>query len=71
MDAVIYAGIGINILGALFVMFYAIRYWSLFKQNERLSPKMDELKAEWRQKRAIGFGLIIGGSLIALIGCFL
>lgn len=71
METLIYIGIGINIIGDLILMFYAIKYWSAFKSNARLTPRMNELKAQWGRKRALGYGLIIGGILIALLGCFL
>ena len=71
MDTVIYIGIAINIIGALLLMVYGIRYFQAFRQADRLTVKMDDLKAQWQQKRLIGFGLMIGGCIIALIGCYL
>lgn len=70
MDLIIYIGIAINIIGALLLMFYAFRYYNAFKIAGRLSIKVNDLKDRWK-KRAIAFGLMIGGLLIAIIGCYL
>lgn len=69
MDSVIYIGIAVNIIGALLLMIYAIRYYQSFRQAERLTVKIDELKARWQRKRLLCFGLMIGGCIIAVIGC--
>lgn len=71
MDLIIYIGIAINIIGALLLMFYAFRYYNAFKIAGRLSIKVNDLKDRWKKKRAIAFGLMIGGLLIAIIGCYL
>lgn len=71
MNSIIYIGIAINIIGALFLMIFAIRYYQAFRQSERLTAIMNVLKAQWARKRLIGFGLMIGGAIIAVIGCYL
>jgi len=69
MNILIYIGLAVNIIGALALMVYAIRYYHAFKQAERLTVKMQELRAQWGKKRALGFGLMIAGLIIAIIGC--
>lgn len=69
MDIIIYIGIGINIIGALLLMIYAAVYHNAFKDAQRLTVKKDHLRAQWLTRRAIGFGLMIGGAIIAIIGC--
>lgn len=71
MDIIIYIGVAINIIGALLLMFYAFRYYSAFKSAGRLSIKANDLKIRWQKKRALGFGLMIGGLLVAIIGCYM
>lgn len=71
MITVIIAGIAINAIGAIVLLIYAIKYYKAFKDAKRLTVKLNHLKAEWLKKRCIGFGLIIGGSIITLVGCYL
>ena len=71
MDIIIYIGIAVNIIGALLLMFYAFRYYGAGKSAGRLSIKVNDLKARWQKKRALGFGLMIGGLSITIIGCYL
>lgn len=71
MDSIIYTGIAINIIGAIFLGYNAMRYSMLFKNAERLTVRMNSLKAQWGRKRAIGFGLMIGGLVIAIVGCLI
>ena len=71
MDAVIYLGIAVNIIGALLLMFYAVRYWQAFKAAGTLTMKKDELRAQWLKRRMIGFGILIAGTIIAVVGCYL
>ena len=41
-------------------------------QVSRKMPMVkEELKAEWLKKRAIGFGMIIAGTIITVIGCYI
>lgn len=69
MDVLIFIGLAINIVGAITLMIYAIKYYNAFKQADRLTVKMEYLKSQWAKKRALGFGLMIGGGIIAIIGC--
>ena len=71
MDIVIYSGIAINVIGAILLLVYSVRYYALFKESEKLPVKRDALKAQWQRKRAVGFGLMIGGTVVAIIGCYL
>lgn len=71
MSALIYIGLGIDAIGAIILLAYAVKYGNAFKRNERLSLKNDELKTEWRQKRIIARLTMLAGAIIALIGCSL
>ena len=33
--------------------------------------RMDKIRSKWADRRKLSFGLILGGSLIAIIGCFI
>ncbi|MBO4942168.1 MAG: hypothetical protein J6C95_01920 [Muribaculaceae bacterium] len=69
MDILIVIGLLINVVGAVALMIYSIRYYHAFKQAGRLSVRMEYLKSQWAKKRTIGFGLMIGGLIVAIIGC--
>ena len=68
-NILIYGGLGINIIGALFLMAYAIKYAYAFRKSKNDSIRLNALKTDWAKKRAVGFGLIIFGTLIAMLGC--
>lgn len=68
-DALIYGGIGLNVVGALYLMAYAFKYSYLFRQAREQNVRNDALKAAWGRKRMTGFGLMIAGLIIAIIGC--
>ena len=68
-DIMIYGGIAINIIGAIFLMAYAIKYAYAFHLAKNQNVRFDDLKAAWGKKRIIGFGLVILGTVIAVIGC--
>ena len=68
MDIVIYAGLAIDIIGAILLMIWSMKYRNEFKSAERMPMVKEELKAEWLKKRAIGFGMIIAGTIITVIG---
>lgn len=71
MDIVIYAGLAIDIIGAILLMIWSMKYRNEFKSAERMPMVKEELKAEWLKKRAIGFGMIIAGTIINVIGCYI
>ena len=71
MDSIIYLGLAINVIGAIMLAVFAIAYYKKFKEYGRLTVRLDSLKTEWAHKRALSFGLLLGGTAIALIGCFL
>lgn len=71
MDIVIYAGLAIDIIGAILLMIWSMQYRNAFKSAERMPMVKDELKAQWLKKRAIGFGMIIAGTIITVIGCYI
>lgn len=68
-NILIYGGLGINIIGALFLMAYAMKYAYAFKKSKNNSIRLNALKPDWTKKRSIGFGLMILGTLIAILGC--
>lgn len=68
-DILIYGGIGINIIGAIFLMAYAIKYAYAFHKSKNSPITTDALKPKWMKKRTIGFALILTGTLIAILGC--
>lgn len=71
MDIVIYAGLAIDIIGAILLMIWSMKYRNAFKSAERMPMVKEELKAEWLKKRTIGFGMIIAGTIITVIGCYI
>lgn len=71
MDIVIYAGLAIDIIGAILLMIWSMKCRNAFKSAERMPMVKEELKAEWLKKRAIGFGMIIAGTIITVIGCYI
>ena len=70
-DFFIYGGIGINIIGALFLMAYAMKYAYAFHKSKNEPIQTEVMKQEWAKKRSIGFGIIILGCIFAFIGCFI
>lgn len=68
-DVLIYVGIGINILGDLFTMAYAMKYSYAFFKSKNNPIQTEALKTKWVRLKAVGFGLIFLGILIAIIGC--
>lgn len=71
MNIVIYAGLAIDIIGAILLMIWSMKYRNAFKSAERMPMVKEELKAQWLKKRAIGFGMIIAGAIITVIGCYI
>ena len=70
-DVLIYGGIGINVVGALFLMAYAIKYAYAFHKSKNEPIQTEVMKPKWAKKRSIGFGLIILGCIIAFLGCII
>ena len=68
-EVLIYGGIGINVLGALFLMAYAMKYAYAFHKSKNEPIRTEAMKPKWAKKRAIGCGLMILGSVIAILGC--
>ena len=67
----IYGGISINIAGALFLMTFAMKYAYAFHKYKNYNIQTEAIKTKWAKKRNIGFGLIILGSFIAILGCLI
>ena len=36
-----------------------------------MPERMKDVRTQWLKKRMLGFGLMIGGAVIAVIGCYL
>lgn len=70
-DILIYGGIGINVVGAIFLIAYAMKYAYAFHKSKNDSIQTDSLKPKWAKKRNIGFGLIFLGSFITILGYFI
>lgn len=70
-DVLIYGGIGINVVGALFLMAYAIKYAYAFHNSKNEPIQTEVMKPKWAKKRSIGFGLIILGCILAFLGCII
>lgn len=68
-NLLIYGGIGIDIAGAILLLAYSIKYAYAFHKSKNEPIQTEALKPQWAKKRAIGFGLMILGSLIAMLGC--
>ena len=68
-DIIIYCGIAINIVDALFLMAYGMKYAYAFHKSRNDSIWTEALKQKWAKMKSIGFVLILVGSLIAIIGC--
>lgn len=71
MNSVIYIGLAINVIGALLLLAFALKYHFATKEAERMPARMEELKTGWRKKRRIAFGFLQVGLIIAFIGCLL
>lgn len=71
MDIVIYAGIAINIIGALLMMTFTIKYQMNLKDVGNMSEKRKDLRYRWMKKKTIGLGIMIGGTIMAVIGCLI
>lgn len=67
MMILLWLGIAINILGALILGAYAIKYYFAFKEAKQMPVKFEEVKAQWLSKRKIAFAMLIGGSILAYI----
>ena len=70
-DVLIYGGIGINVVGAIFLIAYAMKYAYAFHKYKNDNIQTEAIKTKWAKKRNIGFGLIILGSFIAIFGCLI
>lgn len=70
-DVLIFVGLGVNIVGAIFLMAYAVKYTYAFHKSKNSPIQTEALKPGWQKKRAIGWGLIILGILLAFVGCII
>lgn len=70
-DVLIYGGVIVNVIGAIYLMAYAMKYMYAFHKANNQPVRTDAMKPEWAKKRIIGFGLMILGGVIAIIGCYI
>lgn len=68
-DILIYGGIAINIVGALYLMACGMKYACIYRQLKNQPALSKSIKPRWTKKRQIGYGFMIIGTIIALIGC--
>lgn len=71
MDIIIYLGIAINIIGAVLMFVFAIRYIMEQKKSGRLAEKCKDLRYKWLKKKAICLGMMVCGVIVAVTGCFI
>lgn len=71
MNYIIYLGIAVNIIGALFLMYWSIKYYSYFRESRGMTVKLFNLRKGWQVKRAWGWGLMIGGGVISFLAAAL
>lgn len=68
-EILIFGGMGVNAVGALVLLAYAIKYAYAFHKFKNDPIRKEAMKPKWAAKRAVGFGLMILGSLISILGC--
>lgn len=70
-DILIYGGVIVNVIGALYLMAYAVKYMYAFHKAKNQPIRTDAMKPKWAKKRIVGFGLMISGAVIAIIGRYI
>ena len=68
-NILIYGGIAINIIGALLLAYSAIKAIPRYKAAEKMPQRMAEERAKRTKPRMIALCLMLGGAIIAIIGC--
>lgn len=68
MQFIFYLGIAVNIVGAILLIVYAVKYYNALKTSDKLSVKTDELRSQMRYRRRISIGIMMLGWIIAMIG---
>ncbi len=71
IDTLIYGGAAINVIGAIYLLIWAVKYITAYKTIDKMPIKVAHLKTEWGHQRIVGFGLMIGGVAVMLTGCFI
>lgn len=71
MMILFWIGIAINILGALLLGAYAVKYYFAFKDAKQMPVKFGEVKARWLSKRKIAFTMLLGGGVLTYIAALL
>ena len=67
MMILLWLGIAINIVGAIILGAYAIKYYFAFKEARQMPVKFEEVKAQWLAKRKIAFAMIFVGLILTYI----
>lgn len=63
-----YLGLGVNIIGALLLAYFAIRYYLDTRKAKNMSISMAVHREGWSYKRKISIVLIMLGYLIMMAG---
>lgn len=71
MSLIIYLGFAINILGAIYLGYTAIKFHYRLKQSLNMPVKRRDDLAQWRSQRHRAFAVMIAGLVIAFIGTML
>ena len=69
-NILIYGGIGHNIVGALLLMTFAIVYLQATHQNKNRPIELNKLQAKWGKQKIVALGLMILGSNVVILSCF-
>lgn len=67
-NILIYGGIAINIAGALLLMGSAFRRYMADGKQRTMAHS---IKSQWFMRRTVSFGLMIGGSIVTIVGCII
>lgn len=70
-NILIYGGIAINIIGAILLLAFAMKYSYTFYKAKSQPVRLNAMRPEWIKRRNTGFGLMIIGSAIAIVGCMI
>lgn len=66
-EILVYGGLAINLVGALLLMGYALKYGVALRRYKGQPIIADAIRPKWLKHRAIAFGVMIFGVLIVFI----
>lgn len=66
-EILVYGGLAINLVGALLLMGYALKYGVALRRYKGQPIIADAISPKWLKHRAIAFGVMIFGVLIVFI----